>query len=830
VRVSSVPEFLAKQLLKHFGFPLHYAPGEAEAECALLQREGIVDAVLSEDVDTLMFGSAMTLRSWTPEQKSSKTPTHVNVYEAHATKSSSGLDRNGMILVAMMSGGDYITEGIPGCGPKLACEAARAGFGDELCSLDRKDSEALSRWRDKLRHQIRTNESNHFRQKRPRLDIPDSFPDQKVLGYYTHPCISGPDKIAKLRDTLKWDMPLDYPSLRDFAGDAFDWRCIGGAKKFIRNLAPAVLVRELRMRGEAVGANTHHLSVQEAAENSLVNAIHGKRMHPTTDNTPELRISFKPIDLVDIDLSIEDPDEELPEDQENSDSEPLSIEDGECPSSPKKKRGPSTYDPSVHEKVWLLDTFVRLGAPLKVQDWEASAGAPKQKSVARPRKAAAAKGSGAHKPAAEKTASGMQKGALDRFTKTRKPGVARPTPAKSKSPEFDEIDLSSIDVLAQGSLNEVPRSNVFKTRLQMPELDLRGDSSSDTPLIPEMDLSNDVTNPLKRSSKRPSPEQPSPVRRARPRIVSPLRSTSRPPEIINLLSSPVKAVPLQRAVVPPPNMRDHFKQFSKPVTASLHDDDDPALSLPETVTRRRRSPLKRHQTAPNAGTDDMDSPTLRPTTPRGLDIEAIDLASPESLPSLPRFGFLRKVSQETRQAVDMTSLQTPSLKALKTKGIPPTVGTGVSSEQKEANVVDVSSSMPPPPSESRLPANRPVHDRPTISVSALLPVNKKLRDRKHKVATVVSTTSTTNSSATPSLDLSETVQAQEARVVQAVSLVTVETPLRKAPKKTTKRFIQPRESLPGAWKIIEMDLSAPTPKDRRLYRKSGVEELDLTGE
>ncbi|KAG9716055.1 hypothetical protein KCU63_g23546, partial [Aureobasidium melanogenum] len=53
VRVSSVPEFLAKQLLKHFGFPLHYAPGEAEAECALLQREGIVDAVLSEDVDTL---------------------------------------------------------------------------------------------------------------------------------------------------------------------------------------------------------------------------------------------------------------------------------------------------------------------------------------------------------------------------------------------------------------------------------------------------------------------------------------------------------------------------------------------------------------------------------------------------------------------------------------------------------------------------------------------------------------------------------------------------------------------------------------------------------
>jgi len=62
--VASIPEFLAKQLLKQFGYPIHLAPGEAEAECALLQREGIVDAVLSEDVDTLMFGSGITIRNW----------------------------------------------------------------------------------------------------------------------------------------------------------------------------------------------------------------------------------------------------------------------------------------------------------------------------------------------------------------------------------------------------------------------------------------------------------------------------------------------------------------------------------------------------------------------------------------------------------------------------------------------------------------------------------------------------------------------------------------------------------------------------------------------
>ena len=125
--VACIPEFLAKQLLKQFGYPIHLAPGEAEAECALLQREGIVDAVLSEDVDTLMFGSGITIRNWSPE-KTGKTPTHVNVYDAVETKSGpSGLDREGMILVALMSGGDYVPEGIPGCGQRRPVRLRKLG-------------------------------------------------------------------------------------------------------------------------------------------------------------------------------------------------------------------------------------------------------------------------------------------------------------------------------------------------------------------------------------------------------------------------------------------------------------------------------------------------------------------------------------------------------------------------------------------------------------------------------------------------------------------------------------------------------------------------------
>lgn len=38
------------------------APGEAEAELAYLNRIGVIDAVLSDDVDTFLFGAKMVVR------------------------------------------------------------------------------------------------------------------------------------------------------------------------------------------------------------------------------------------------------------------------------------------------------------------------------------------------------------------------------------------------------------------------------------------------------------------------------------------------------------------------------------------------------------------------------------------------------------------------------------------------------------------------------------------------------------------------------------------------------------------------------------------------
>ncbi|KAF2812616.1 uncharacterized protein BDZ99DRAFT_569265 [Mytilinidion resinicola] len=477
--VASVPEFLAKQLLKQFGFPMHLAPGEAEAECALLQREGIVDAVLSEDVDTLMFGSGLTLRNWSAEAKSSKVPTHVNIYDADKTKNGkSGLDCEGMILVALMSGGDYIPEGIPNCGPKTACEAARAGFGKDLCNIRKGDTKSFQDWRERLAHELHTNESKLFTRKHSKLVIPEDFPRTDILKYYTHPAISTMAALDKLRGSLKWDQDLDFPGLREFTGDAFDWVKLGGAKKFVRNLAPALLVRHLRLRGQEGDSRPDDPEAIEKEEAKLVKSIHGKRNHPTTDNCTELRIAFTPIELVDIDLENEDPDDELLEDDSEDEVLPgTDAGDGEEASAPKK-RGPSLYDPTKIEKVWILETFVRVGVPLKVQDWEE--GVRKPKKAAAPKVSLKPKATGAKGRKAKE--GGMPKGALHKFTKVTKPGISA-SQSRTKA-QGDEVTIPETTLLSTRASQPPPSS------FRMPLLHL------ESPIRSQRTIANLLSSPV----------------------------------------------------------------------------------------------------------------------------------------------------------------------------------------------------------------------------------------------------------------------------------------------------------------------------------------------
>lgn len=62
VKVSKNMVEDAKRLIKSMGFPIIQAPGEAEAFCAYLTKCGKAYATVSEDMDSLTFGSPILIR------------------------------------------------------------------------------------------------------------------------------------------------------------------------------------------------------------------------------------------------------------------------------------------------------------------------------------------------------------------------------------------------------------------------------------------------------------------------------------------------------------------------------------------------------------------------------------------------------------------------------------------------------------------------------------------------------------------------------------------------------------------------------------------------
>lgn len=425
---------MAKRMIRLFGFMCHDAPGEAEAECALLQREGLVDAVLSEDVDTIMFGCRKTLRNWSAEgTRSSKTPTHVSVYDVDEREGGiNGLDREGMVLVALMSGGDYLPEGVPGCGVKVACEAARAGFGKEFCGIRRADKAALERWKERLTRELRMNESGFFRTRHKALEIPEGFPSLEVLRYYTHPVVSKPETVHRLRRQFPGKQAVDVEGLRVFVRETFDWEYRTGAVKFIRVLAPSLLVQFLLQRSED-DDDTDDLGRKEKEEAVLIKGIKSRRAHVSTDATPELRISYVPIEIVPLDLDAE------PEEENegfgrgglalNSDDE--FDAEGEPPSSTQGGSSAKPFDPLKPDLAWIPETVAKLGVPLTVEIWE-------EKQRAKELKAA---NKGTRKARTTKQTGGMPAGALDKYVKVTKVPAIADTVTKSTSDDLS-LDLS----------------------------------------------------------------------------------------------------------------------------------------------------------------------------------------------------------------------------------------------------------------------------------------------------------------------------------------------------------------------------------------------------
>ncbi|KAK9456741.1 PIN domain-like protein [Dipodascopsis uninucleata] len=263
-----------REIIEYFGFESVVAPGEAEAECAALQKCGIVDYVATDDVDALMFGAQKVLKGWKHED-SSLSSVSAQYYDLEEIRHQVKLTPEGMALVALMAGGDYNTAGVLKCGVKTAIEVARAGYGEALMKCG-NDQQLLSEWKEKLSDSLRTNESNEFKNKHRAIIFADEFPQLELFNSYLRPIVSCELKF------VTWKRKVNLKGIRQFAR-AF--RIVEDDDELAKILSPALLTWQL--------ANQNSMAVRDVSR---------KRTHKNTGFVSELRVSMIPADVVGSDI------------------------------------------------------------------------------------------------------------------------------------------------------------------------------------------------------------------------------------------------------------------------------------------------------------------------------------------------------------------------------------------------------------------------------------------------------------------------------------------------------------------------------------------------
>ncbi|KIL54103.1 hypothetical protein M378DRAFT_56369, partial [Amanita muscaria Koide BX008] len=424
-------------IIEAFGFEWRMAPAEAEAELAYLNRAGIIDGILSDDVDNLLFGATTVVRNISNNLSGNRAnpilnsqgkddKNHTRLYRASKILShpSVSLTRGGLILIGLLSGGDYAHAGLPGCGITTALALARCGFGDSLLEaamvMPHESLPAfLSTWRQQLREELRTNSRGIIGRKLTKLakQVPDSFPDVDVLLLYTNPVTSESlGRAAEKNLKLTWSKEPDVGKLAALCEFYFEWgykeaivrrfrtllwhpivlrilrRAVINADDSASGLVPARPVipftpPKMKTRPQILDTPSKMIAKQFPAldldspssrpnrdpesddDDPLIIKIHSSRSHASTDGLLEYRLEISPTLLVRLAEDGVKGTREPPEKDEWASDEAVADDDGS--DSDKKSKGPKPPPcPSSHLRLWMPACMVEMAEPDVVKEFK----------------------------------------------------------------------------------------------------------------------------------------------------------------------------------------------------------------------------------------------------------------------------------------------------------------------------------------------------------------------------------------------------------------------------------------------------------------------------
>jgi Holliday junction resolvase YEN1 len=249
-RINYEERRLLQELLKYLGVPFHEAPGEAEAECARMQILGMVDAVWSQDSDCLMFGCTLWFHDYRvakhggvtdrSKENTRKSGKYASVVRAIDLKEKYNLDREGLVLFAMLVGGDYDEKGLPQCGPVIALQAVKQGLGKSLCAC--RNQAECHIWSKELALFLNTTSRGRS------LAVPSGFPDYDILKKYYRPKVtSDGELLTSPRLDLDCTRSIQEHELLKLTSERFNiW-----GRLYMNWIGPILLTRALVSRASS---------------------------------------------------------------------------------------------------------------------------------------------------------------------------------------------------------------------------------------------------------------------------------------------------------------------------------------------------------------------------------------------------------------------------------------------------------------------------------------------------------------------------------------------------------------------------------------------------
>ncbi|XP_034018563.1 flap endonuclease GEN homolog 1 [Thalassophryne amazonica] len=125
------------EMLDYLGVPWVTAAGEAEAMCAFLDSQGLVDGCITSDGDVFLYGAQTVYRNFNMNTKDPQ----VDCYRTSKVQTELHLCRDNLVGLAILLGCDYIPKGVAGVGKEQALKLIQSLNGKTLLQRFRQWAE-----------------------------------------------------------------------------------------------------------------------------------------------------------------------------------------------------------------------------------------------------------------------------------------------------------------------------------------------------------------------------------------------------------------------------------------------------------------------------------------------------------------------------------------------------------------------------------------------------------------------------------------------------------------------------------------------------------------